>query len=101
MKKLIYLTFFVLTGMLINCKKDSEILVVAPKPEPEKENLIKAIEFLKGITVTGAEKIEFDSVTNSYMVSLPDSYDESKAEVKVSMQKNMMLWDSAQTAIIS
>ncbi|MEO6283283.1 MAG: hypothetical protein ABIN80_08360 [Dyadobacter sp.] len=100
MKKLIYLSFFVLTGLLVNCKKDSEILVVAPKPEPEKENLIKAIEFLKGITVTGAEKIEFDSVTNSYMVSLPDSYDESKAEVKVSMQKNIMLWDSAQIAII-
>lgn len=99
MKKLIYLTLFLVAGVLLNCKKDSEIIEVTPEPQPEKVGLTEAGEFLKGITVTGAEKIIFDSLTNSYLVSLPDTYNERKAEVKLSMQNNIVLWDSVQSSI--
>ncbi|MCF0051122.1 hypothetical protein LXM25_13700 [Dyadobacter sp. LJ53] len=99
MKKLLCLIFLALAGLLLNCKKNAEVLVIAPNPEPEKANLTKAVEFLKGISVAGADKIVFDSVTNSYMVSLPDSYDENEAEITVSMQKDIVLWDNYKTGM--
>jgi hypothetical protein len=106
MKKFLYLTLLLSIGFLTQCKKNSDIVVLpgpgtGTKPDPEVEvpPLIKADEFLKMLSVTGAEKVVFDSVRNFYMVSLPDSYDESKAEVKLSLQKNIVLWDSTATSI--
>lgn len=73
--------------------------MVVPNPGTEVAKLTRAGDFLNLLTVTGAEKVVFDSVTNNYYVSLPDSYNESKAEVKLSLQRNIVLWDSAVTSI--
>jgi hypothetical protein len=92
MKKSIYL--FLLFAVLISaCKKD-KALEVGPKPEPETENPTKAGHFLKALTVTGVKEISFDSTNNSYMVSLPDTYKEEMAEVKLSMHSNIGLVDA-------
>lgn len=103
MKKLLCLILLISAGLLIQCKKNSDLVVnpgTKPDPETQVPQLVKAAEFLKMLSVTGSEKIVFDSTTKNYFVSLPDSYDESKAEVKLSLQKNIFLWDSTASTII-
>ncbi|WP_031529719.1 hypothetical protein [Dyadobacter crusticola] len=89
MKKSIYL-ILLLAGLCSGCKKEKDP-EIGPKPEPETENPTKAGEFLKGLTVTGAQQITFDSTSKSYMVSLPDTYSEEQAEVKLSLHSNIGL----------
>ncbi|KQS32663.1 hypothetical protein ASG33_00645 [Dyadobacter sp. Leaf189] len=89
MKKSIYL-ILLLVALISGCKKDKDP-EVGPKPEPQAENPTKAGEFLKGLNVTGAQQITFDSTSNSYMVSLPDTYSEQQAEVKLSLHSNIGL----------
>lgn len=82
---------FLLVVLLVNCKKDSDFAGFAPKPEPPRELVISASYFLKTLDVTGAREIKFDSATSSYMVSLPESFNAEKAEVKLSLKQEAAL----------
>lgn len=86
---------FLLAILLVNCKKDSDFVGFAPKPEPAVEVKIDAAYFLKAFHVTGAREIKFDSVSNSFMVSLPDNYNAEKAEVKLSLKPDAFLASSS------
>ncbi|WP_143061598.1 hypothetical protein [Dyadobacter sp. SG02] len=96
--KNIFLTMIVLLGFLSGCKKKDDLIEFAPKPEPGQEIVMKARDFLKALDVTGATEIQFDSVSNSYMVNLPDDFNEKKAEVKLALQPDIFLLDSLNKA---
>jgi hypothetical protein len=90
MKKSMF-TLLLLIGFMTGCKKD-QIIEAEPEPGPEKEST--AGQFLKSLSVTGVQEITFDSISNSFYVSLPDTYNEAAAEVKVNMQPDIVLADS-------
>lgn len=91
MKKLLYV-FIMSVCLLIGCKKDSRVLEIAPQPGPTAEGkMIAATELLKGLRVKGSEKITFDSLHNAYLVSFPQTYNASQAEVTFSMKPGVRL----------
>ncbi|MCF0074100.1 hypothetical protein LZD49_26695 [Dyadobacter sp. CY261] len=81
-------------GFLLGCKKKEELIEFSPKPEPEPPGLTKSQEFLKGLEVTGATRIVYDSVSRSYMVSFPDNFTAKEADVKLALQPDVFLIDS-------
>jgi hypothetical protein len=93
MRKPIYFVL-VLIFLLAGCNKSTDIVEVAPIPEPEATGMVTAAEFLKAFKVTGAKQIKFDSAGSNYIVSLPDTYNEKYAQVKLSMQRGILLIDS-------
>ena len=91
MKKIVYL-FVMSIGLLISCDKDSRILQVAPKPDPIPEGkMLLATEMLRGVKVTGAENIIFDSLHNAYLVSFPQTFDAQLAEVTLSLRPGVLV----------
>ncbi|MCF0063247.1 hypothetical protein MUK70_10280 [Dyadobacter chenwenxiniae] len=93
MKKTAYI-LLVLCAILASCKKNSGDTDVLPKPEPEPTGLVTAGEFLKGLQVTGAEAVQFDSTNNSYVVRLPDGFAPDQAEVRLALKPNIALEDA-------
>ncbi|KAA0990513.1 hypothetical protein [Dyadobacter aurulentus] len=91
MKKFVYI-FLLLITSLAACKKERDKLDVVP--EPGSTGDAKAAEFLKSLRVTGVEEVSFDSVSNSFYVNLPDTYNAEEAEVILSMQQDIVLVDS-------
>jgi hypothetical protein len=96
-KTLCYL--FLSTLLLLNCKKDADFAGFAPKPQPEPEVVINADYFLKELKVNGSTAIRLDSLRNNFMVSLPDSYNEENAEVKLSLKPGRFLTDGRENPV--
>ncbi|MCF0062084.1 hypothetical protein MUK70_22865 [Dyadobacter chenwenxiniae] len=90
MRKLTFLLLFISVACLSNCKKDSK----DPGPDPDTNQPYTPIQFLRSFEVPGSEKITFDSVTKNYQISLPESYFSNSAELKMSLNKNVVLIDS-------
>jgi hypothetical protein len=85
------LMFLILAALVLGCKKTKIIDEVTPVPTIELRN---PSDFLRSLDVTGAAKVDYDSVLNSYMVSFPDSYDEERAEIKLALKTDVLLVDS-------
>lgn len=96
MKRYFYILLLLAT-FLAACKKESDKNEV--NPEPGSTGEAKASEFLKSLRVTGAEEVSFDSVSNSFYVNLPDTYNAEQAEVILSMQPEIVLTDSLEKPI--
>ncbi|MCE7062646.1 hypothetical protein [Dyadobacter sp. CY343] len=96
MKKSFYILLLLVT-FLAACKKDRDKNEV--NPEPGSTGEAKASEFLKSLRVTGVEEVSFDSVSNSFYVNLPDTYNAEQAEVILSMQPDVVLTDSLEKPI--
>ncbi|MCF2495695.1 hypothetical protein [Dyadobacter chenhuakuii] len=90
MKKLTFLLLFISAACLSNCKKDSNEL----GPDPDTGKPFAPIQFLRSFDVTDSEKVTFDSVTKNYQISMPESYQSNSAELKMSLNKNVVLIDS-------
>lgn len=86
MKNAAYIVL-VLILLLAGCKKNNNGAEIDPEPT----GAVTAAEFLKDLQVTGAESIRFDSANNSYLVNLPDGFDQEKAEVRLALQSNIVL----------
>lgn len=97
MKNKIY-TIIIVFSFLLGCKKKDNLIEIAPKPDPEPEISMLAKDFLKTLDVTGAGKVQFDSVNNSFLVDLPDNFNNLKAEVKLTLQPDIFLLDSLDKA---
>ncbi|ACT92848.1 hypothetical protein [Dyadobacter fermentans] len=93
MKTNSYILIF-LFALLLACKKDKDLVEFAPKPEPGPTEVLTVKDFLQKLDVTGAAKIEYDSLNKSFMVSLPDQFNDEEAEVKLTLQRDIFLLDS-------
>lgn len=91
MKVKLSLCLLLLT-FLLGCKKKDDF--TEPDPQPGVSAPLYARDFLKDFAVTGANGILFDSLTNSYLVSLPDNFKPETAEVKLGLQPDVSLVDS-------
>jgi hypothetical protein len=90
MKKYILLLLLASVGLLTGCKKDKD----NPEPNSGVEIPNGSILFLKSLSVTGSEKVTFDSTKKYFAVNLPESYTNEIAEVKLSLHDNVLLMDS-------
>ncbi|WP_026629110.1 hypothetical protein [Dyadobacter alkalitolerans] len=93
MKQTFYLLLVLIT-FLSGCKRGSDLVENPPAPEPEPTGALTAAEFLKDFDVVGAKTISFDTATNSYLVDMPDGYDNKKAEVRLELKSSIALEDS-------
>ncbi|WP_019940952.1 hypothetical protein [Dyadobacter beijingensis] len=84
-----------LITIMIGCKKKEDLIEIAPNPDPGPVSLTKAGEFIKSLKVAGATEVKFDSLSNSYVVTMPDNFTAEKAEVLLGMQPKIFLSDSS------